>query len=40
MWQAQLVKASRIEFLDDAAMDCLSRNAQQCADEHISGFDR
>ncbi len=38
MRQAQLVKAGRIEFFDDAAMDGVSGRAQQCADQHVCRF--
>jgi mannose-6-phosphate isomerase-like protein (cupin superfamily) len=40
VWHAEPLKARHIQFLDDAALNGLGGNAQQRADEHISGFDR
>jgi len=38
MRHAQIVKSGRIQLLDNAAMNRLGRNAQQCADENILRF--
>ena len=40
MRQAQFVKTGGVELLDKPAMDRLSRNAQQGADQHVLGFHR
>ena len=33
------VETGGVQLLDDTAMDCLGRNAQQGADEQIAGLD-
>jgi len=40
MRNAQSVKTGGVKLVDETAMDRLSRNAQQGADEYILGFDR
>ena len=37
--ETQLVEAGGVQLLDDAAMNGLGRDTQQCADEDIVGFE-
>ena len=40
MRNAQSVKTGGVKLVDETAMDRLSRNAQQSANEYVLGFDR
>ena len=38
--QLEVLEPRSVEFLNDAAMDRLSRNAQQCSNEHFACWKR